>query len=298
MIYGVLIALVALIGIALLLWFIIRGAGKLTAVWAVMLVVAVGIAMLVWNISGIYYRMPPGWIVALASSVLVVIALVVMVGKSVAWKGSKVAATLGLVFCTFAITVLALMFSPLGEMLTPVFEVRAQQIAEEAGFAVLLPDGYDLKLDYNPIDPLGGKPADGVLVRYEGFELQERAATGALSTAELNEIVGPGEDPSDYGAPIPTSAEYEDRDVNDRPAIGLEYQVGPTGAGGKPGGDAGKQGQVRILVFERDGVLVLIRSEGAMEYQGGSGENERYDYVEAMDLDELVTVAESLAPSE
>lgn len=298
MITGVSIALVALLGIALLLWFIGRGAGKLTVVWAVMLVLAAGIAVLVWLVSGIYYQMPPGWIVALASAVLVVIALVVMVGKSVAWKGTTVAAALGLVFFTFAITVLALIFFPLGTYFAPVFEVRGQQIAEEAGFTVLYAEGYDFKFDYNPIDALGGKPAEGLNIRYEGFELRERVSGEMLAMADLEEILASGEDPFDYGAPIHSDATYEEFEVEGRPALGVEYAVDPTGAPGKPGGDTGKQGMIRVLVFERDGVLVLLRSEGAMEYQGGFGENERYDYVEAMTFDELVAVADSLAPIE
>lgn len=298
MIVGISIALVALTGIALLMWFINRGTGRLTGVWTAMLVLAVGIAVFVWNISGIYYQMPPGWIVALVSAVLVVIALVVMVGKSVAWKGSKVVAALGLVVFTFAIMVLALIFFPLGKFFVPVLEVRGQQIAEEAGFTALYAEGHDLKLDYLPIEAIGGKPAKALFVRYEGFELREQVSGDALAMADLKEILGTGEDPFDFGAPIHSDATYEEFEIGGRPALGVEYAVDPTGAPGKPGGDAGKQGMIRILAFERDGVLVLLRSEGAMEYQGGFGESERYDYVEAMEFDELAAVAESLAPAQ
>lgn len=298
MITGILIASVALLGTAFSLWFIARGAGRLTAAWAVMLVLAVGIAVLVWNISGIYYRMPLGWAVALASAVLVVVALGVMVAKSVAWKRSKVAATLGLVVFSFAIMVVAMIFLPLGAYFVPIFEARGQQIAEEAGFTALYADGYDLKLDYLPVDAIGGKPAKALLIRYEGFEVQERASEGALAIADLKGLLASGEDPFDYGAPISSDATYEEYDIGGRPALGVEYAVDPTGAPGKSGGDPGKQGMIRMLVFERDGVLVLLRSEGAMEYQGGSGDNEQYDYVEAMEFDELVAVAKSLAPIE
>jgi hypothetical protein len=233
---------------------------------------------------------------ALASAVLVALALFVMVGKSVAWKLPKVLAAAGLVVFSFIVMLIVLIALPLGEHFVPVFEVRGQQIAEEAGFTALYAQGYDLKLDYLPVDVLGDRGApEGLNIQYEGFTIQERASEGDVTVDEWRGILATGEDPLGSGMAIPADTATEEFSINGVPALGMEFLQG---AGGEKGLPAGKQSQVRILAFARDGVQVLIFSEGAMEYQGGVGANERYEYVEPVDFTELVAIAKSLKPLE
>lgn len=298
MIWGILIALVAIGGAALFTWLIARGGGEHPVLWSVLLAVAVVLGLLLLNVSGVYYRIPVGWVVVRVASALVVIALFVLVGRSVSWKPGRLAAVIGLMVSTMAITVFALMAMPVGVYFTSLFEARGQQIAEEAGFTALFAGGRDLKVDYLPVDAIGGDATQGVGIQYEDFELQERKADGPLEMSELEAILAAGEDPFGYGMRIPSDAEYQRFEVNDRPALGAEFTLDPKGQSPKPGELPEKQSVIRILVFEMDGVQVLMKSEGAMEYQGGYGENEEYEYRPPLDFDGLLEAAASLDPVE
>jgi hypothetical protein len=225
----------------------------------------------------------------------VVVAFFIMVGKSVRWDRLRVVGTLLLGLAGFVFMTLVLMALPFGNLMTPLFEVRGQQIAEDAGFELLVPAGHKLVLDYLPVDAIAGD--EGVNMRYEGFELQERKADGDTTMATLRTVLAAGEDPLGFQMKIPSNATYEELEVDGKPALGVEFTLDEQGKPSTQGGLPGKQSVIRILAFGRDGVDVRMKSEGNMAYQGGTGENERYEYQPPLEFSELVEAAESLEPA-
>ncbi|MRS11909.1 MAG: hypothetical protein EG823_02405 [Actinobacteria bacterium] len=299
MFIGIAIAVGALAGLIALGVFIAKGGGRLTWLWLALLASAVIVAMQFWSIAGIYFHMPFGWILALVSAVLVVVALFVLVGKSLAWHRLRVVATVGLVFLTFVLSTVALIALPVGELYEPIFEARGGQIAKDAGFDALYPEGYQLKLDYLPIDAIRiDGSVEGLIAQYEGFNVQERKAADDVSIAYFKGLLASGEDPLGYGGAIPADVTTEELSVEGEPAFGIEYVLGASGKPGSESDPSGKQSTTRLLGFSTGGVEVLIFSEGRMEYRGGTRENERHEWVEPMSFDELVAVAESLRPLE
>lgn len=295
---GAAIATGAVIGIVVLGMFVIKGGTRLTWVWLALSALALVVGMQLLNIASIYFHMPVGWMIALGASALVVIALFAMVGKSLAWDKARTAAAAGVLVLALVGNTMLLMVSPAGKLYDPFFEARSRQIANDAGFGVLLPQGYKLQLDYMPIDPIGRDSVEGVSMRYEGFDIQERKADAELTTADLEKMLAAGEDPLGFDMRITSAATYEEFEVNGRPALGVEFSLDPKGNAPTGATPKGKQSVIRILAFSADGVDVRIKSEGVMEYQGGTGKNERYDWVDPLELGELVAVGESLKPLE
>jgi hypothetical protein len=140
-----------------------------------------------------------------------------------------------------------------------------------------------------PVDPLEA-PEAGLSVQYERFFLQERRASGLLDEAALRALVPVGEDPMRWHRPgIPADAVYTVTSVSGRPALAVEYRY--QADAGKPGSETTT---ARLLVFEIDGVEVRMLSESHLQYQP----NETYEHVDALGVDELVAIAETLAPVE
>ena len=197
----------------------------------------------------------------------------------------------GFLVATLVLSTLALMFLPMGGLLRPVFETAAGQIADENGFVLLLPPGEEFITEYNPVGEIEG---EGVSLEYRGFTIQERSAEGALDSDALRSILAEGTSPiGEGGPPITSSASYETFEVSGSPALGVEYDDSMAAEKQNLGVE-----KVRALVFERDGVEVRIYSHGWMEYEGGTGVEERYTPVDAMSFDDMLAIAGSLEPLE
>jgi len=284
------IALAAFVGLVLLIRYIGKGGVPGTALWAALLVVVTIIASLTAQITSIYYKTPFGWALVVVAAVLVAAALFWLVGRSVSWKGSRVLALIGVVVLSLVTFTFVMIAAPTGSFFTPLFEARAQQIADANGFGVLLPSDRALNTD-------AGMPVDdtdnglGVTVGYKGFNLAERKAEGTLSYSDLEKLVATGERPiGDIGpgSEIPDDAEYRELEVDGRPALGVSYRAVTE----EKMDDLLGTDPVNILVFERDGVAVVLFSQGYMEYQG----DETYTPRPPLAFEELVEIAESLRP--
>lgn len=283
--------LVALAGIVLLVRFIAAGDRRLM-LWTALLALVTAIAAFLGQLASIYYKMPWGWVVVLGAALLVMTSLVWLVGTSVEWKARRVAAIVGLMLLSLVTLTFVMIAVPFGALLTPLFDARAQQMAEASGFDILLPADLDMNTDEGL--PVGAtNDGEGVSLGYKRFILTERRADGAVGYAELEELMAPGERPvGDIGpgSRIPEGAEYTELQVEGSPALGVSYRA----ATEEKIDDLLGTDSVSILAFERDGVLVVLYSQGYMEYQP----DETYTKREALSFDELTEIGESLQPLE
>lgn len=283
------IALVALVGLVLLVRFISKGDGRI-ALWAVFLALATIIASLLVQIASIYYRIPVGWLVVVAVSVLVVGTLFWLVGRSVGWHAPRVVAVVALVLLSLVTLTFVMIAIPFGGVFLPLFEIRAQQIAEVNGFDVALPADAEMNIDAGM--PVSATADDkGVAVSYKRFNLVERKADGELGYAELEQLMAPGEYPvGDIGpgSAIPEDAEYTELEVDGQPALGVSYRAVTEEKADELTGTDG----INVLVLDRDGVVVTLYSQGYMEYQPDGSYTPRAP----LSFEELAGIAESLAP--
>lgn len=283
------IVVAALVGIVLIIRYVSAGGDSRTALWCVLLGLAAMVSSILGQIASIYYTMPIGWIVIVAAAVLVTLALFVLVGKSVAWQLPRVFGTAGFVVLSLAVLTVALIAAPSGRALTPFFEARAQQIAEANDFDVLMPAGAELDTDYGL--PVGEADEGGVSLGYKRFIIVERKAAGSPGYPELRDEVAAGTKPiGDVGpgSAIPGDAEYTELEVGDSPAVGVSY----TAVTEEKLDNALGTDPIHILVFERDGVEVVVFSQGYMEYRP----DETYTPRPPLSFDELIELAESLEP--
>lgn len=285
------IGLAALAGTVLLVRYIAAGDSRLM-LWTVLLALATALASLLGQLASIYYKLPWGWVVVIAAALLVVTSLVWLVGTSGGWKTRRIVAIVALMLLSTITLMFVMIAVPSGALMMPLFDARAQQIAEANGFDILLP--ADLDMDTDAGLPVGvTSDGEGVSLGYKRFILVERKADGAIGYAELEALVAPGERPAGDVGPgslIARDAEYTELEVEGRPAIGVSYQA----ATEEKADDLLGTDSVNILVFERDGVLVVLYSQGYMEYQP----DETYTRREALSFDELTGVGESLEPLE
>lgn len=284
------VALAGVAGIAMLARFIGKVGGSRTALWVALFALATAVGLLISQVAMIYYRMPVGWIVALAASALVVAALFIGIGRNVSWKAPQILALVGVLILTAVTLAFVLIGAPPGDILIPLFETRAAQIADANGFVALA--SADSELDTEFGNPVGvSDDNSGVMLAYKGFLLVERKADGPLDIAELEERVAPGEMPIGRvgpGSEIPENAEYSELEVSGGPAVGVAYDAVTEE---KPGAGA-LTDPVRLLVFELDGVEVLMYAQGHLAYQTDGS----YEQVAALTFDELIEIAESLEP--
>lgn len=283
------IAAAALTGIVLLIRFISSGDAR-TALWAVALVLATAIAAVFAQLASIYYTMPIGWLVAIGVAMLVVVALVWRIGTDAEWKLPKVIALAAVMLLSMVALTFVAIAAPTGKLLTPLFETRASQIAEANGFELLLPAGAEMNTDEGlPVDETAD--GEGVTLGYSRFVLVERAAEGLLDHDELAERARPGMRPvGDIGpgSEIPEDVEYTELRLDSRPALGVSYKAVTE----ENLDDALGLDDVRLLLLERDGVQIVLYSQGSMEYQS----DESYAPRPPLAFEELMRIAESLEP--
>jgi len=267
-----------------------RSASWLAAGFAVASIVAVSVL----NLATVNYTMPLGWIVALVAAVAGVVGLFWLTGRRVGWKRSALLRLLGiLVACVVLFVVLA--FTDLmGFAIQPLFRARAQQIATAQGFTALLPPDEAMDTTSGlPVDPLGpgpgGSARTGLWMAYERFRLEERKAEGDFDEAGLRSLVASGSEPVE-GVTVPADATVTMLEVNGAPAIGVRLQTSPIGAGFEKSGVPNVP--VTVLITTLDGTEVRISSWGGEEYHPDRGTT-RFD---ALSLEQLVTIAESLGP--
>ena len=280
-----LVAAVAAVTVAaLLVRFLARSStrpGKRTMWLAIGLIGAVFLAAGISSYASIYYRIPPGWIAAVAVAWIGVLTLVILIAIDVRWKPTRLLAIAGLFAVAGIGYALLAMSVPSAGNVFP-FETAAKQIGEANGFVVVLPAGQKMDLGSKPIAPLD--PDKGLWVDYEGFSLEERKASGA----DLAKLVAVGSVPMVGGWPIPSDATTSSPTVAGTTAYGVEYAIkeksGPaTGSGGGS--------RVTFLVLEKDGVDIRLFSEGYERLEGG-----KWVTYPNLSIAELAKIAESMQP--
>jgi hypothetical protein len=282
---SVVAAIVVVTAVAFLIRFIARSStrpGHRTMWLAIGLIGAVFVATIVSSYASIYYRIPPGWIVAAVVAWAGVVTLMVLIAIDVRWRPTRLLAIAGLFVAAMVGFALLGMSVPSAGSIFP-FETAAKQIGEANGFVVLLPSGQEMNLGSKPIAPLD--PDKGLWVDYEGFSLEERKASGA----DLAGLVAPGSVPTAGAWPIPTDATTSSPMVGDATAYAVEYTV-PEKEGAAP--VAGAPGsRVSFLVVEKGGVDIRLFSESYEQLQDG-----KWVTHPNLSMDELAKIAESMQP--
>jgi hypothetical protein len=225
----------------------------------------------------------------------VLIALFVQTARDLSWKPLPMFGVVGVLVGALILTTMAMIALPSGGLMKPLFEIRAQQIAEEAGFDVLVPVGIEPETDFGlPVNAVGD--VEGVSLHYSWLTLVERAANGPLDYADLKALMPAGADPLGLedvnqgrgGSGVPEDAEYVELEVDGRPALGVAYK---SVTEEKPGPGAIPD-PLNALIFESDGVEVRMLSQGGMDYQSDGSYVQR----PPLTFDELIELAESLEP--
>jgi len=284
------VALAILAGAVALGWFVAKGGRPRTALWCLLLGVATAVSLFVAQIVQIQYRPTAVWLVALAAGLVAVVALFVRIGADVSWDRTRVIALVGMVLVVLVAFVFSAIAMPTGDLFIPLFETRAQQMADAQGFDVLLAPDEQMFTEYLPITEV--ESADGgVQIQYERFTLVERAVDGALSLEGMRAALAPGTEPLGPGSVrVEQDARYDTTIVDGMPALIVEYKDRSSAEKGSLGIE-----DIRVLAFAPDGVLVILYSHGWMQYEP---EDESYTPVDALSADELVGIAESLTPLE
>jgi len=267
-----------------------RSASWLAAGLSVAAMVALGVA----NLASVNYTMPVGWIAALIGAAAAVVGLFWMTGRRVGWKRPAVLILVGLLLASVALFVVLAIAGLGGSAIQPLLRARAQQIATAQGFTALLPPDKEMDTTSGrPVDPLGpgpgGPPRTGLWMAYESFRLEERKAEGALDEAALRGLVTSGAEPVD-GVTIPADASVSLLEVKGAPAIGVRLETSPIGAGFEKSGVPDVP--VTVLITTMGGTEVRLSSWGGEAWDSERGAT-RFD---ALSLDELVAIAESLEP--
>lgn len=167
------VALVILAGAAALGWLVAKGGRPRTGLLCVLLGLIIAATLFVAQIVQIQYRPTVPSLVALGAGLIAMMALFIAIGRDVGWKGARLAALAGMMAVVVVAFVFIAMAMPSGDLFVPLFESRAQQMAEEQGFEVLLARDEAMFTEYLPVTEMG--PGDGVQIQYERFTLVERA---------------------------------------------------------------------------------------------------------------------------
>lgn len=284
------VALAILAGAAALGWFVVKAGGSRTWLWCLLLGVVIAATLFVAQIVQIQYAPTAVWSIALAAGLIAAVALFVRIGADVGWRGGRVTALAGMVFVVIVAFVFVAMAMPTGDLFVPLFEDRAQQMAEAQGFEVLLAPDEQLFTEYLPVTEITSADG-GVQIQYERFTLVQRAVDGAPGEEELQAVLAPGTEPLGPGSVrVEQDARYETAFVDGELALIATYKDRSSAEKGSLGIE-----DVRVLAFARDGVLVIVFSHGWMEFEPADGS---YTPVDALSADELVRIAESLRPLE
>lgn len=281
--------------------FLVIGVGKYStagdgsASWlAAGFAVAAFVAVYVLNLATVNYTMPVGWTAALVAAVVLPVGLFWLTGRRVGWKRPAILMLIGILIASVVLFVVLAFTDVMGAAIQPLFRARAQQIATAQGFIALLPPDEDMDTTSGrPVDPLGSGPGGaartGLWMSYERFRLEERKSEGVLDDAALRSLVTPGAEPVE-GVGIPADATVTTLQVKGVPAIGVRLETSPIGAGFEKSGVPNVP--VAVLITTIDGTEVRISSWGGEEWSSDRGAT-RFD---ALSLEELVAIAESLEP--
>lgn len=283
------VALAILAGAVALGRFVAKAGGPRTWLWCLLLGAVVAATLFVAQIVQILYRPTAPWLIALAAGLIAAVALFIRIGADVSWRGARVAALAGMVLVVIVALGFTAVAMPAGDLFVPLFEARAQQMAEAQGFQVLLAPDERLFTEYLPVTE--AESADGgVQIEYERFTLLERAVDGSFGEEELHAVLAPGTEPLGPGSVrVEQDARYESAAVDGERALIATYADRTTAEKGLLGIE-----EVRVLASVREGVLVIVYSHGWMDYQP----DETYTPVDALSSDELVRIAASLEPVE
>ena len=251
----VVIALVALVAVILLIVFLAGRGGPRTVLWAVLLTLATPVTLAVLSLALLYYEVPLWAWVAVGACAIGVIALFVLLGRSVQWKAAPVVAAVALLPVAVVLGTLVLMVIPTAP--TALLEVRAQQIAAANGFTAYLPPDEQMAVaSGTPVNALP-EPDAALSIEYERFLLQQRKADAPLTAADLEALVAPGATPIGDRQPLPDDVTTTEETVQGNPAIGAAYVDAPPEAMDK----SGEEGEpTTLLVFGLDGVEVILWS--------------------------------------
>jgi len=282
----VVIALVALVALILLIVFLAGRGGRRTALWAVLLTLSAPVTLAVLSLALIYYDVPVWAWAAVGACAIGVIALFVLLGRSVKWKAAPVVAAVALLPVAVVLGTLVLMVIPTAP--TALLEVRAQQIAQANGFTAYLPPDEQMQADYQPVNALP-EPDAGLSIEYERFLLQERKAEGPLTTEDLEALVAPGATPISDRQPLPDDVTTSEETVQGNPAIWASYVDMPPESIEKP-----EEGEpTTLLAFGLEGVEVILWSTTWYD----CAPNGECTEMPPLTAEELVAIADTLAPA-
>lgn len=282
----VVIALVALVAVILLIVFLAGRGGRRTALWAVLLTLSAPVTLAVLSLALIYYDVPVWAWAAVGACAIGVIALFVLLGRSVKWKAAPVVAAIALLPVAVVLGTLVLMVIPTAP--TALLEVRAQQIARANGFTAYLPPDEQMQADYQPVNALP-EPDAGLSIEYERFLLQERKAEGPLTNEDLEALVAPGATPISDRQPLPDDVTTNEETVQGNPAIWASYVDMAPESIEKP-----EEGEpTTLLAFGLEGVEVILWSTTWYD----CAPNGECTEMPPLTAEELVAIADTLAPA-
>lgn len=280
----VVVGVLAVAALVALVYAVGRGTGEdraritwLTGAFAVLSLLAV----VTLNLASVFYRIPPAVIAAGVAVMAGLVVLFIVIGRSVAWRPTKVLALVGVMFASF-ITFAAFAMTGAGgdQWIQPLYRTRVAQMAEEMGFVPVLPADEPLITDYLPITEVSD-PSPGIKMEFQKFYMEERPAEGTGEAEELAETLAPGARPME-GCDVPSKfATWWEHTVRGEPALAVTYA------------DTKGAGKSTVLVFVLDGVDVRMASSGYERLTDG-------DWVlyPALTPEELVEIAETLEPVE
>lgn len=282
----VVIALVALVAVILLIVFLARRGGRRTALWAVLLTLSAPVTLAVLSLALIYYDVPVWAWAAVGACAIGVIALFVLLGRSVKWKAAPMVAAVALLPVAVVLGTLVLMVIPTAP--TALLEARAQQIAQANGFTAYLPPDEQMQADYQPVNALP-EPDAGLSIEYERFLLHERKAESPLTAEDLEALVAPGATPISDRQPLPDEVTTSEEAVQGNPAIWASYVDMPPESIEKP-----EEGEpTTLLAFGLEGVEVILWSTTWYD----CAPNGECTEMPPLTAEELVAVADTLAPA-
>lgn len=280
----VVIGVIALAGLAALIYFLGRGAGpeRSRVTWlAVGFVVASFLSVVALNLVSVLYEIPPLLIAGIAVVVALLVGLFVLIGRAVSWRAGKVVALVGVLITSY-ILFAAIAMSGIGgdDLMQPLYRTTIKQMADDMGFVALLPANEPLITDMLPVTEIP-EPDRGIGLAFGEFQIDERKAGESTSESDLEALVAPGEEPVGGFRIASKFQSQEDRVVQGEPAVAVSYV------------ETAPPGRATVLVFVLDGVEVRMASMGYERLTDGEWVTHP-----ALTIDELVAIADTLEPVE
>lgn len=241
------------------------------AVVAFLALGVLGYSSNLWKLNGIA-------IAGIAVVALLFIGLSAYLGVLLGWKWKGILKVVGMFSAMVLVAGLLSMYMTAWDLpqLT-----AAEQIAEEYGFTVLLPQGWELSDGYWPVTALEDQKA--LKLDYVKFQLVESAAEGDLDPDDLRAIVGPGKTVFEE-VRVPSTAEVTVTQVNGRPALYVEFSATP------PEVEKGAKSENGVLFATQvEDDLVVIWNSTAMLW-----ERDMTETPEPFTEEDMVDIVESL----